>query len=146
MSTVRSHVPAALLLSAGLALTACGPAAQGADELPEVAAVEPAADGGPGVLTLSEAAESRLGIETGQVTIGPSGLEIPYSALVYAADGSTWVFVQTDERTYQRAAVSVAAKNGDAMSIRSGPSAGTAVVTVGAAELVGVEIGIDGEE
>jgi hypothetical protein len=30
--------------------------------------------------------------------------------------------------------------------VASGPPTGTEVVTVGAAELVGVEIGIDGEE
>jgi hypothetical protein len=32
------------------------------------------------------------------------------------------------------------------VTLKSGPTAGTRVVTVGAAELVGVEIGIDGEQ
>jgi hypothetical protein len=32
------------------------------------------------------------------------------------------------------------------VTLSAGPSAGTEVVTVGAPELVGVEIGIDGEE
>ena len=76
----------------------------------------------------------------------PSGLTVPYGALVYEADGSAWVFVQTRALSYQRAPVHVAGVTGDRVTLTSGPPVGTDVVTVGAAELVGVEIGIDGEE
>jgi hypothetical protein len=147
MSSRRSHRSAMVLLAAGVALTGCEAAAQGADpELAEVATVDAAEDGGPGVITLSERADRRLGIETTPVSADPAGLVVPYAALVYAADGSTWVFVRTEPLTYQRTAVTVKTKTGDQVSLTSGPPVGTEVVTVGAAELVGVETGIDGEE
>jgi hypothetical protein len=145
--TSRHSYRSALLLAAGVALSGCQMAAQGADpELAEVATVEAAEDGGPGVITLSEPAEQRLGIVTTPVATDPAGLVVPYAALVYETDGSTWVFVRKAPLTYQRTAVSVAGKSGDQVAITSGPPAGTEVVTVGAAELIGVETGIDGEE
>ena len=147
MSSRLSHLSAMVLLSAGVALTGCQVAAEGADPgLAEVATVDEAEDGGPGVITLSEPAERRLGIETSRVATDPAGLVIPYAALVYETDGSTWVFVRREPLVYQRTEVAVAGKTGDQVAITSGPPAGTEVVTVGVAELVGVETGIDGEE
>jgi hypothetical protein len=134
------------LLAAGAALTGCGPAQGGEPELAEVATVDEVEDGGPGVITLSEAAEQRLRIATTPIAAEPAGLAVPYAALVYATDGSTWVFVRTDPQIYQRTPVTVARKDGDRVVLTAGPPAGTEVVTVGAAELVGVETGIDGEE
>jgi hypothetical protein len=146
MSSRRSY-RSILLLAAGVALSGCQVAAQGADaELAEVATVEAPHDGGPGVITLSESADQRLGIVTTSVATDPAGLVVPYAALVYETDGSTWVFVRQAPLTYQRAPVAVAGKAGDQVTLTSGPPAGTEVVTVGAAELIGVETGIDGEE
>jgi hypothetical protein len=147
MSSRLSYRSAMVLLAAGVALTGCEAAAQGADpQLAEVATVDTAEDGGPGLITLSEPAERRLGIGTTPVATDPAGLVVPYAALVYATDGSTWVFVRKEPLTYQRTPVTVAGKAGDQVAITSGPPAGTEVVTVGAPELVGVETGIDGEE
>ena len=147
MSSCRSYGSAGLLLAAAVALTGCQTSAEGADpELAEVATVEPAEDGGPDVITLSEAAEQRLGMETTPVARDPAGLVVPYAALVYDTDGSTWVFVRQEPLTYRRTPVTVAAKDGNRVVLTDGPPAGTEVVTVGAAELVGVEVGIDGEE
>jgi hypothetical protein len=146
MSSRRSY-RSVLLLAAGVALSGCQVAAQGADpELAEVATVEAAEDGGPGVITLSESADQRLGIVTTPVATDPAGLVVPYAALVYETDGSTWVFIRTAPLTYERALVTVAGKTGDQIALSAGPPAGTEVVTVGAAELIGVETGIDGEE
>jgi hypothetical protein len=143
----RSRGSAALLVSACLALAGCQAAAQGADKtLDEVATVQESENGAPAVLTLSERAEQRLGIETATVAQGRAGLSVPYAAVVYDADGSSWVFVRTDPHTYQRAEVALGHKTGNEVALASGPPAGTEVVTVGAAELVGVETGIDGEE
>jgi hypothetical protein len=147
MSKGRSYGIAALLVAAGLALAGCQASAQGADEPPaEVASVETPADGGPGIITLSEAAEGRLAMDTTPVAAGPAGLLVPYAALVYDTEGATWVFVRTAPFTYQRALVVTSGKVGDQVALSSGPPVGTEVVTVGAPELVGVETGIDGEE
>jgi hypothetical protein len=54
--------------------------------------------------------------------------------------------VQTEPRTYQREQIAIGAVTGDRATLTSGPAAGALVVTQGAAELVGVETGIDGEE
>jgi predicted small lipoprotein YifL len=146
MSTSRSFGITALLIAAGLALAGCG-TAEGADIPPaEVATVDTTQQGQPGVITLVDAAAQRLGMQTAPVAAGPTGLTVPYGALVYQADGSAWVFVQTAPLTYQRASVAVTGISGGQVTLSSGPAAGTAVVTVGAAELIGVENGIDGEE
>jgi hypothetical protein len=148
MTTRRPHGVAALLVAAGLALAGCG-AAQGAqDAAPplEVATVDAPQDGGPAVITLADRAETRLGIQTAPVTAEATGLLVPYAAVVYDADGSSWAFVRTGPLTYQRAPIEISGIDGDRVTLISGPAAGTEVVTVGAAELVGVETGIDGEE
>jgi len=146
MSTRRRYAIAGSLAAAGLALAGCG-SAQGSDTAPaQVASVEVAAEGAPAVVTLSEAAEKRLGVQTTAVTAAPGGLVVPYSSVVYEADGSSWVWVRVSPSTYQRSAIAISGITGDQVAVTSGPPAGTEVVTVAAAELVGVEIGIDGEE
>jgi hypothetical protein len=120
-----------------------------------VGAVEQAAvlvadeGGGPGRITLSAEAGKRLGIVMTAVgparSDGQSGV-IPYGGVVYDNNGAAWAFVRIDERTYQRAPITVADIVGDEALLSSGPPEGAEVVTVGAAELVGVEAGISGGE
>jgi hypothetical protein len=71
---------------------------------------------------------------------------IPYSAVVYDTDGSTWTYVNTAARTYVREPVTVTAIQDQVALLSAGPPVGTAVVTVGAAELLGTEYNISGEE
>jgi hypothetical protein len=146
MTGQRSRGTAAALVLIGFALSGCGSAAPSAapGETPAVLKAQP--NGAPGVVSLSEHAVQRLGVRTAAVTAGGTGLVVPYDAVVYQPDGSSWAFVQTAPRTYQRAAIAVTAVTGDQAVLASGPSPGTLVVTVGAPELVGVETGIDGEQ
>jgi hypothetical protein len=146
MSTGRSRGIVGLLVAAGLALAGCAPAQGGVTAPAKVATVSTPPGGDPAVITLAGAAVQRLGVTTAPVTAATGGTTVPYGALVYEADGSAWVFVQTAALSYQRAPVHVAGVTGDRVTLTSGPPVGTDVVTVGAAELVGVEIGIDGEE
>jgi uncharacterized iron-regulated membrane protein len=148
MKHVRSCGIAALLMSMGLAVAGCGGTARGAaDEVrAETATVTTPDGGGPALVTLVEAAAKRLDIRTAAVAAAAGSLTVPYSAVVYQPDGSTWVYAQTEPLTYQRAAITVAAVHGDQVTVTAGPPVGTEVVTQGAAELVGVETGIDGEE
>jgi hypothetical protein len=144
----RFHRIAALLVPAALALTGCATAARGADTaaVEQPATLRAPAGGGPGLVTLSQTAEGRLGIRTAPVATAGSGLAIPYGAVIYQPDGSAWAFVVTAARTYQRAPITITGINGAEVTLSKGPKPGTAVVTQGAAELVGVETGIDGEE
>ena len=148
MTRRRSQGIAALLITAGLALTGCESAAQGAaDTAADVpATLQQGQDGAPGIVVLTEAAENRLGIRTTPVTAAGSDLVVPYAAVVYEPDGSAWAYVQTGRLTYRREALSIGTIAGDQVTLTSGPPVGALVVTQGAAELVGVETGIDGEE
>jgi hypothetical protein len=94
-------------------------------------------------ITLTDKAVERLGLTTEKVTKG-SALEIPYGALMYDGSGKTWVYTSPEPRTYIRAAVTVDKITGNKVQLRSGPPAGTEVVTVGAAELFGTEFGTKG--
>jgi Cu/Ag efflux pump CusA len=145
----RIHGIASLFAAAGLALTGCQTAASGSeaeDAINAAASVEEAPGGGPSRLTLAEASVERLGVVTGPVTGDPGNLAIPYSAVVYDAEGGTWTFVEVDTRVYQRAEITISSIEGDQVRLSAGPEPGSAVVTVGAAELVGVEAGISGGE
>jgi Cu/Ag efflux pump CusA len=144
--TNRSVGIASFFLAAGLGVTGCtaqaeAPATSG--EAPAV--VEPDAAGGPARLTLSAEAQTRIGLATAAVTTSPR-LSIPYSAVVYDDQGTPWAFARVDERIYQRTPIRIDDISGDRALLGSGPAAGTEVVTVGAAELVGVEAGISGGE
>ena len=147
MSRGRSYGFAALLVAGGLTVAGCGASAQGAPSPPdEVASVHTPPGGGPGIITLSQAAHDRLAVETAVVAAGPAGLGIPYAAVVYEPDGTAWVYAQADPLTYQRAPITITGITGDQVTLAAGPPPGTLVVSQGAAELVGVETGIDGEE
>ena len=63
-------------------------------------------------LQLTERAVQRLGIVTQPVrqtatASQPAHEVIPYSAVVYDTDGSTWTYVNTAARTYERKPVTV---------------------------------------
>jgi hypothetical protein len=121
-------------------------------------------------ITLTEHAATRLGIETTTVggtaavsataTVaasapgaaggvpGPSavpGTVVPYSAVLYDADGGTWVYTVPQAFTYQRAEVTVEVVqgvNGDEAVLSKAPPVGTVIVTIGVVELYGTELGI----
>jgi hypothetical protein len=148
MTIRRPQGIAALLVAAGLGLSGCA-AAQGAattNAAEEPATLQEGEDGAPGIVKLSEAAEKRLAIKTAPVSVSGPGVTVPYSAVVYEPDGSSWAYVQTEPLTYQREQIAIGTITGDQATLTSGPAAGALVVTQGAAELVGVETGIDGEE
>lgn len=69
---------------------------------------------------------------------------IPYAALIYDADGGTWIYVEDDPatRTFVRYPVTVDFIDGDLVVLTEGPPAGTKVVTVGGQELFGAETGV----
>jgi len=128
-----------------------------------VSAGQPAVDETPVTLTpiagthlfrvaLSQHAVQRLAIRTAPVHRAPTGAAtsvrevIPYAAVVYDADGSTWTYANIAPRTYQREPIVVAKIVGADALLTKGPPVGTAVVVVGAPELLGAEYQISGEE
>ena len=97
-------------------------------------------------LVLSKAAAGRLGIQTAAVTARPGDAArkvVPYAAVLYDPDGKTFVYKSPSALTYVRSPIAVRSIAGDQAILDSGPAAGTAVVTVGAAELLGAEYGVE---
>ena len=126
-------------------------------EQPSQVAGDPGTETSRVVLTASAA--DRLGIKAEQVRnlssmqAGSTSTVIPVAALVYDEHGDTWVFTPvegspTNESglalTYARQRVTIARIEGDMAVLQSGPAAGTWVVTVAVAELLGAEFGVEG--
>jgi hypothetical protein len=100
---------AGLVIGAAAILAGC--AAATPDETPP-ALIKPVAGSQIPQLQLTERAVQRLGIVTQPVrpttTAGqPAHEVIPYSAVVYDHDGSTWTYVNTAARTYEREPITV---------------------------------------
>lgn len=136
-----------MLLFAGLGLSACTrtpPSAGASTGAP--ARVEKIAGSDISRVILTQKATERLGIVTAAVTEAQVNNAqrkvVPYGALLYDAKGETWVFTNPEPLVYVRAPVKVDTIQGDRVVLSEGPAAGTAVVTVGAAELIGTEFGV----
>lgn len=134
-----------LVFAGSMGLSGCAVVKPAAAPAGQAASTMEKAGEGLNRLTLTDKAVERLGVTTVKVTKGTgSALVIPYGSLVYDATGKTWVYTSPESRTYIRAAVTVDRITGNDVLLRSGPPAGTDVVTVGAAELFGAEFGTKG--
>jgi hypothetical protein len=148
----KNPVPAVVVIVAAAMLTGCGVASAHNDPPPAIVKSVPGAVAKQ--LQLTEQAIYRLGITTQPVRVakvpldGRSGAHkvIPYSAVVYDNDGSTWTYVNIAPRTFLRQRIDVEAIHGSTAVLVSGPAVGAAVVTAGAPELLGTEYDISGEE
>ena len=129
-----------------------GPPEPGAENPTEAAAAvsvgRPArleAIGGSNIkkITLTPKAAQRLDIQTGQVRHDASGRKVvPYAAVVYDKDGSTWVYTNPQPLTYIRHAIIVELISGDDAVLKEGPDVGMQVATTGAPQLYGAEKGV----
>jgi hypothetical protein len=138
-----------LLAASALALAACG--TEPAPELSSPARVVPVAGSSIPRLELTPGAVQRLGIQTRPVAAAAPGTAgatevIPYPAVVYDTDGSSWTYVNIAADTYLRRPITVTAIRGDVALLSAGPPVGARVVTVGSAELLGTEYNISGEQ
>lgn len=97
-------------------------------------------------ITLTQQAVTRTGVETEAVSeqtrSGADRLAVPYSAVIYHFDGTTWTYTNPEPMVYLRHAIDIDRIEGSVAFLNDGPPVGTTVVTVGAAELYGVEFGI----
>jgi hypothetical protein len=124
---------------AGLALAGCSTTTTAETKQEPPAKVESIPGSEVSRLTLTQDAVDRLGIRT-----EPAGATIPLSAVFYDKDGKAWTFTNPEPRIYIRQPVTIASATGQVATLRSGPPPGTAVVTVGGAELLGAEYGVEG--
>jgi len=145
---------ATVVLAATLGLTGCSGTSEALGEASGKAAQAVQVKGtGLSRITLTQEAYDRLAIATAPVRDGvgrgagspTARATMPSAALLYDAEGRTWVYVREGARTFLRAPVSIARLDGDVAYLKDGPAPGTLVVTLGAPELLGVELGVEGE-
>jgi hypothetical protein len=129
-----------IALAAGAALAGCAsppaPADAGGDEPAHVEHVEGSE---LGLVTLTERAAQRLGIQTARVVEANDRLIVPYGAVYWDAGGDAWAYVEQEPLEYQRHALTIESIDGDEAVLTAGPPVGTNVVSVGTVELVGTE-------
>jgi hypothetical protein len=66
---------------------------------------------------------------------------VPWSAVVHDIQGATWVYENAAIQTFVRRPVEVRRVAGDLALLARGPQIGSKIVSVGAAELFGIEFG-----
>ena len=132
-----------VVLIGSLGLSGCGqPSAEVAPTGEVAGATAPARQ-----VTVSAHAAERLGIRTGKVERGQAGrTSVPYAAVLYDAQGATWVYVNPEQLVFVRTQVKIDRIDGDVALLLEGPPSGTWVVTVGLAELFGAETGVGDPE
>jgi aromatic ring-cleaving dioxygenase len=133
-----------VLLFAGLLVSACGQSsAATTTEEDHPATVEQLEGEEPTRETLTEDAAKRLDIQTAAVQDAEVGgakrTVIPYAAIIYDTEGATWVYLNPKPLTFVRHPVTVDDIKGDQAFLSDALPAGSAVVTVGVAELYGAE-------
>jgi hypothetical protein len=84
----------------------------------------------------------RTGLQTAQVNSRAGARVVPYRALLYDAEGRTYVYTSPRPLTFLRQEVTVERIDAGRVYLSDGPRAGTEVVTVGAVEVYGTELEI----
>jgi len=135
----RSTALLIIVVAAGLA--GCGRTTAPASQ-PPPAHVTEGSHGTVSVVLTSQGAQ-RAGIQTAVAARGAlrGQAVIPYSALLYQSDGSSVIYTVTGPLTYTLVPVAVASIQGNDVYL-TGLAPGTAVVTVGGEELLGVQDGV----
>ena len=125
-----------VVVAAVAMLAGCGPSTTtGSGEQPPARFVH-------GSVVLTPLGKQRLDLQTATATAAGKQTIVPVGALLYEASGQTAVYTQTTPLIYTIRFVTVATINGNVVFVSSGLAPGTAVVTAGAIELLGVQNGI----
>jgi hypothetical protein len=107
-----------------------------------------AEEGGQGLFYLMRKGETGLApgqrvlVELSRSGSGGSRKIIPFAAVIYEPNGTTWVYTNPETLIFIRQPIVIDYIEGGLAVLFEGPEAGIAVVTVGAAELFGAETGV----
>jgi hypothetical protein len=132
-----------VLIAASAALSACGEASSGYDyetaSHHEPAKLEPINGTDVQRVIFDAEGAERAGIQTSAVRQNGQETVIPYSAVIYDAEGKSYAYTAPEPLTFVRREIEIDGIDGDSVMLSDGPSAGTKVVTVGAALVYGTE-------
>jgi hypothetical protein len=103
-------------------------------------------------VTFTEKAMERAAVKTAPLQEGKvegatnaeAHLFVPYSALMYISTGETFIYTSPKPRTFVRHPVNVDYIANNVVVLKNGPPKGTEIVTTGAAEIFGAEVGNGG--
>jgi hypothetical protein len=106
--------------------------------------VEAVGDSDVQKVTFTDVGAEQVGLVTAAARQQGASTVVPYAALIYDGQGVTWVYTVADDLTFIRSQVVVDHIEGDQVLLSDGLGRGAEVVTVGAAEVYGAELGIGG--
>jgi hypothetical protein len=136
---------AALALAAGTSLGGCAEIPATSTTTYQPASLESTTPDGPKKVTFTGEAVERVDLQTSRVEQRGDQVVVDYAALVYDKTGKSWVFTVVAPLTFLRAPVRVDRIEGNQVLLDRGPSVGTQLVTRGAIEVWGAELGISGK-
>jgi hypothetical protein len=129
-----------------LMFSACTPVSTDYVREHEPATLEPISGSELHRVVLQAEAAKRLDIHTAMVHDVEFAREqrkiVPYAAVLYDAQGTPWAYTNPEPLTFVRTRIGVDYVDGDVAVLSAGPPSGARVVTVGVAELWGVETGV----
>lgn len=140
---LRAGCAGLVLIVAGVALSACGEASSGYDyetaSHHEPAKLEPIEGTDVQRVIFDAEGAKRAGLQTAAVRQNGQETVIPFSAVIYDAEGNTYAYTAPDPLTFVRQEIEIDRMDGDSAVLSDGPSAGTEVVTTGTALVYGTE-------
>jgi hypothetical protein len=140
---LRAACAALGLMAAGASLSACGEASSGYDyetaSHHEPAKLEPIKGTDIQRVIFDAEGAKRVGLQTAAVRQNDQDTVIPFSAVIYDAEGKAYAYTAPEPLTFVRQEIEIDRMNGNSVVLSDGPPAGTKVVTVGAAEVYGTE-------
>jgi hypothetical protein len=141
---LRTACAGLLLITAGVSLSACSevPSSSYSSQTAshhEAAELEPIEGTDFKRVIFSAEGAKRVGLQTAQVRGDGQRKVIPYAAVIYDPEGNTYTYTSPEPLVYVREKVKVDHVDGDRVVLSDGPSVGTEIVTVGAAEVYGTE-------
>ena len=145
MRSVFRRPPRSPRFLAALLLAAAGLVLVGCQEVPsnqvksEPYSLEPTDNPDIQRVKLSEPIAERIDLQTAEVIKRGNETIVPHESIIYNPEGAVFVYTRAKPGVYVRAPIEVDRVEGDQALLSEGPPAGTAVVTVGAAELLATE-------
>lgn len=140
-----------VLIAVGVSLSACSQAGGTSAGGYEAASY----DGPPAKLESIEGREAQrvkftafgakqTGLKTAEIRGSGEQKVMPYSAVLYDAEGNAFTYTSPEPLTFVRKDIKVDHVDGNRAVLSEGPPAGTEVVTVGAQEVHGTEFEVEG--
>jgi hypothetical protein len=149
---LRAACAGLVLIAAGVSLSACNQAAgtstggYEADKPAEpVSKVEPIKGTDVVLVKFSALGAKKVGLQTSVIRRDGEQKVMPYAALLYDSEGKAFAYTSPKPLTFVRKDIKVEREDGDRVVLAEGPPVGTRVVTVGADEVYGAEIGVEAE-